>query len=497
MKNWTSVLLMVGIIALLNVLAYQFFFRLDFTEDERYTLSPATENVLKSLEDPVTITAYFTKDLPPQFTEAQREFNDIVVEYNNLSGGLINYEIKYPEDDEMKREAAQGGVQPFILNVRENNQASSKEAFMGAVIAMGEKTEALPIIQPQQPLEYPLTTKIKKIAVTDKPAIGLVQGHGEAGLQQLAEVNESLSILYTVETLTLDQPVPETLGTIAIINPQDSIPPAHFAVLDAFIARGGHLLACLNTVNGDFQTSQGSAVGTGLENWLATKGIAVTSDFVIDASCGSVSVQQQRGFFNFNTPVQFPFLPLITNFAEHPITDGMSALMLTFASPIEFIGGDDVSFTPIAFTSDKSGVKSPPVFFDVNKKWSERDFPKGRDVVAGIAEGTFGGDTAAKIVVVSDGDFPINEQGSQRRLQTDNVGLMVNSIDWLTDDSGLINLRTKGFTFRPIDEMEESKKGMLKYLNFLLPLVLVLFYGIIRFSRNRAIRNKRMKENYG
>ena len=96
--------------------------------------------------------------------------------------------------------------------------------------------------------------------------------------------------------------------------------------------------------------------------------------------------------------------------------------------------------------------------------------------------------------MIGDGDFPVN-QGRQQ-INKDNVSLMVNSIDFLSDDTGLIELRTRGITSRPLKELSDGKKMVLKYLNFLLPIILVLIYALYRFERNRKIRMQRMEEDY-
>jgi len=73
---------------------------------------------------------------------------------------------------------------------------------------------------------------------------------------------------------------------------------------------------------------------------------------------------------------------------------------------------------------------------------------------------------------------------------------LVNSIDWLSDDTGLIDLRTKGSSSRPIRQLEDSTKTLIKYGNFLVPILLAIGYGLFRMQRNKIKQWKRMSENY-
>jgi ABC-type uncharacterized transport system involved in gliding motility auxiliary subunit len=98
---------------------------------------------------------------------------------------------------------------------------------------------------------------------------------------------------------------------------------------------------------------------------------------------------------------------------------------------------------------------------------------------------------------VGDGDFAINGAGQQaQQVEPDNLNLMVNSIDFLSDDTGLIALRTKGISSRPLEKVEDSTKTLLKYLNFMLPIILIIAFGIFRMQRNRMIRYKRMRDDF-
>ncbi len=172
-------------------------------------------------------------------------------------------------------------------------------------------------------------------------------------------------------------------------------------------------------------------------------------------------------------------------------------VMFPFVSTISFTGDSTKTFTPLAKTSKKSGTQPCPTQFDIGKKWKENDFPLSNLTVAGVLQGKLVGKNESSIVIVADGDFAVNGEGQgAQQQQPDNISLLVNSIDWLSDDTGLIELRTKGVTTRPLDEIEDSTKTLLKWLNFLLPILLILLYGIIRMQRNRVVRVKRMKKGY-
>ena len=95
-KVQTSILLVVGIILLVNFIASRFSFRLDYTEDQQYTLSKATRDILSQLNEPVTISAYFSEDLPPDIAKVRQDFRDMLVEYSSYSDGVIVYEFINP-----------------------------------------------------------------------------------------------------------------------------------------------------------------------------------------------------------------------------------------------------------------------------------------------------------------------------------------------------------------------------------------------------------------
>ncbi len=492
--------LVILIIVALNFVSNEFHFRLDLTEDHEYTLSQATKDILDELEDPITIKAYFSQNLPPNIAQTRTDFQEMLVEYANRSDGKVVYEFINPnEKPETEQEAMRSGIQPVMITVREKDQAKQQKAFLGAELSFGGKKETIPVIQPGAAMEYALSTAIKKLSVNEKPAIGFLTGHGEATIAEMPQAAEELSILYNAQDVKLSDStdIPANIKTLAIIRPTDSIPYSHFQMLENFLQRGGRIFVGINRVEGNLQNATGAAVNTGLETWLKQKGVEVEDDFVVDAKCGAVTVQQQTGFGMLQQQISFPFLPVISNFSSHPITSGLEGIVMKFASTMKFVGDTTKRFVPLAYTSEKSNSLKAPQYFDIQKEWTEADLPKQNLVIAGVLEGKLSGNVASKMVIIADGDFPVNGSGERvQRLQPDNVSLLVNGIDWLSDDTGLIALRTKGATTRPIKQLEDSTKMLLKYGNFLLPVLLAIGYGVFRSQRNKMKRYKWMSENY-
>lgn len=490
-----SILLVIGIVGAIFLLSRQYFVRIDLTEDKQFTMSKATRNILHQLEEPVTVKAYFSENLPADFERVRVDFQNLLFEYNNISKGKIDYRFINPgSDPAVEQEAMQNGVQPLLINVREKDEASQKKAFMGAVVEAGNQKEIIPFIGRESPMEYDLTTAIKKVSVTDKPSLGIIQGHGEPPINQMMQVVQALSVIYTVEPVDLltEPSIADRFQAVLFVNPKDSIPEDQFSKLNDYLGRGGKIIAAINAVEGDLSTASGTASTYNVNSWLSSNGVMIEPVFIVDASCGKVTVQQQQGFFSFASQVNFPYMPLVTQFPDHTATKGLEAVLFQFASPVHFTPADAAVVTHLVTSSQKAGTQTAPLFFDINKKWTQTDFPMSNITIGGVVEG-LRGNPESRLVVFSDGDFIVSQQGN---INPDNVSLMVNTIEWLADKSGLAELRTKGVVYRPIDDLEEGKRTFIKYLNFLLPLALVAAVGIWRSQRNRIRRIRRMHERY-
>ena len=477
-----QVAVLFGIITVINLIANKAYFRLDFTADKRYTLSDATRDVIDEVEDVVTIKAYFSEDLPPQLKLIRQDFEEQLIEYENLSQGNIVFEFIDPGVSEIKEnEAQQEGITPVTVQVTEKDQVKQQRAYMGAILEMGDKKEVIPMIQMGAGMEYSLTTSLKKLAISNKPKIGLLQGHGEPSLQSLVQLHQQLSILYDVESFRMSDTteVPAYMKTLVIIDPKDTIPQSHLARLDRFMAGGGSLFMAYSNMGGDLNSGMlNTNPDIGLSGWLHGKGIQLGNQFVVDATCLPIGVQQGP----FVMQVQFPYFPVASSFAEHPVVQGLESVVLPVVSTVRYNGDSLAQATELVFTSENSGLQPAPAYIDINYRWTENDFTAGSQPVALAVKGSLGDPGGnAKMVVISNGSFISNGEGQQQQqVHPDNINFASNAIDWLSDETGLVELRTKAVTSRPLEAVEDGTRNFLKYGNLLIPIFLVMVYGFIR-----------------
>jgi len=487
--------LVLSCLIFLNVLSAYLFLRVDFTADKRYTLDKVTKRILSEVEEPIIITMYVSEDLPPDINRTIRDFKHLMTEYNAHSTKRIEIEEVNPNaSEELEMKAIEVGIHPVPLEVREKDQVKVQKVFLGLVIQVGNKSETIPLIQPGIAMEYNLSTLIKRLTIQDKAKIGYVVGHGEPVLGTLDQMMKELSVLYDLKEINLNRRMDlSDYKAIIILSPFEPISKREFKRLDNYLSTGGSIFVGIDRVNGILNHGIGVGLNTNLETWLEEKGILVEDAFIVDRKCSTVTVQE-KSYFSYPQQVNFPFLPLITEFSDHSITDGIEAMILQFASPMKYVGDSTLVYNELAWTSDVSGKLKVPVSFNIGQIWRPKDFLFPRQVVAAAIHGPIVSDQEARLCVIGDGNFIVNGVGEQRiTIQPDNINFIANAIDWLSDDTGLMSLRTKGVQSRPLNELSDSKVLFIKYFNFLFPLLIVVIHGLFQFRRKKLKRTRLMK----
>lgn len=501
-RSIRNLLLVLTAVLLLNVVGHRFHYRADLTSDERFTLSRATLDMLAAMPEAVTVTAYFTEDLPPDLATVRQDVKDLLVEYAERSGGNVQFEFIDPSaSDSLERQAQEDGVGSVLVNTREKDKAAQIKAYMGFAVRMADRVAVVPFLQPGSPLEWSLSSAIHQVSQEDKPVVGLIQGHGEPGKDVMPQLEQAMFALYGLEPMALygDRPVHSRFGVLLWIEPSDSIPADQLAQLDAFLERGGGLLVASSRSVTDLSTTAEVTVRRPeLARWLERHGVQLEPGIMVDASCGQVQMMQQRGMYQVQVPVPFPYFPLVTDLSDHVVASGLEAVLLQFTSPLTFIGDTSrTAFIPVLRSSARSAVLPVPRTLDIQKQWTDMDFLMGGQVLGAALEGRGSEGPRQRMVVIGNGSFMLNGIGPQQaQVNPENIDLVLNALDWITDSTGLIELRTKGVGFRPLEETSDRTRALLKWTMLLLPVLLVLIHGFVRSRWRKHQRVQRMRPGH-
>lgn len=159
----SDVWLFIIAVVLLNLVAARCFFRIDLTEPKSYSLSSASCEVVRNLEEPMSVKVFFSKNLPAPYSNVEQYLKDLLAEYKTASRKNFDYEFFDMNKQENQRIASGYGMQ--IVQVREvkNNEVGFKNVYMGIAIVYADQIEKLDGISSSEGLEYKITNLIGKV----------------------------------------------------------------------------------------------------------------------------------------------------------------------------------------------------------------------------------------------------------------------------------------------------------------------------------------------
>lgn len=489
---------LIAIVVCINILSVFLYVRLDFTANHRYSLSRISKEIIRNTKAPITVDLYLSEDLPLELNKIAREFSSVVKEYKSISKVPFTFNTIYTTNEQKITAARTAGIFPDIFEIRENGYEKIQQVYMGAVFKVGNKQSCIPLIYKTPAIEYEITRIFKQFQDEVKPKIAFITGHREASFNQIHQLINHLSLLAEVDFIRLSESRNlSNYQVLCIIGPQDAYPQQEKELLDDYLAQGGRLFIALNHAVGQINNirSTGYINKTGIESLLESKGLKISYDFIVDSHCGTVSIKQYNGGMR---KIKSPYLPIINNFSEHTITYGLSSIFMPFASSIQQIKTHTAYiFIPLATTSAISGTQQAPIILNPEYKWSKKDFNKPFSIVGALLNNE---DNHSAIVAVSSADFLINrekmEYSSHHILRPDNINFAINSIEWLADNSGLIRLRNKYTTFPPLKVVDKGCVSALQYLNFLLPIVVIILWMVFEKQRQKRKRQNRSRQGY-
>ena len=401
-----------------------------------------------------------------------------------------------------------------------------------------------------QSLEYNLASAIQKLVQPIKPQIAFIQGQGELSQLETQDAQNALSEFYNVSRVTINHKINSLAirlkGTssdklvnryraIIIAKPTTPFDEKDKFLIDQFIMRGGKVLWLIDPVFASmdslqkFNSTMGLVNNINLEDMLFNYGVRLNTNLIMDKialpipiKTGQIGDQPQFDFFPWY------YFPVLTPTITHPIVNGISAIKTEFISSIDTVEAKGIKKTILLTTSPYSRTVNAPVYIDLEilkEKASESQYNQGPQPVAALLEGNFNSSylfrippelsdnkdlqfvskttKPTKMIIVGDGDIIKNQfeisQGyflplgyDQYTRQTfGNKDFILNAINYLCDDSGLISVRSRELTLRLLDTTKiESQRLFWQLLNIILPLLLILVFSFVKL-RLRSRRYSR------
>jgi gliding-associated putative ABC transporter substrate-binding component GldG len=365
-----SIIIVVAILVVLNLISVNVFSRVDLTDSGIYSLSDASKDLMRNLNDRVLVKCFFSDDLPAPYNQNARYLKDQLAEYRAYSGGRFEFEFIDPVKADAETEAQSYRIPPVQVNAYESDRLEIKKVYMGMVFLYGDKTEVLPVLQSTTGLEYEISRAVKKVTSAAIPRIAVLTGHGEPTLQQdMQNLNQALSREYSVESLDLTDKteIPSNIDALLIVSPKQPLSKWELFLIDQYLMRGGKLGFLLDQYQCDIQNNNCTPVVDGLDDLLNHYGIGIRDNLVLDAQCSRIGVSQQTGAFRIQNMVEFRYFPNIVDLdQENVIVKDLDGIVLTFASSLDTTVAvpDGVTRDIFAWTSEYG--RSETGGFDLN-----------------------------------------------------------------------------------------------------------------------------------
>ena len=549
-RDIIQLILSIAIILLVNFIASFFFSRFDLTSEKRYTLSPATKEMLGKLDDIVFFKVYLEGDMPAGFDRLKTSTKEILDEFRVYSHGNIEYEFINPlesadkkKQNDIIRQLMQKGLIPTDIQMNEKGGMSQQTLFPAALATYHSREFPVQLFKEQvgvasdmqlnnsiQSLEYELSATIRKLTMTMKSKIAFTEGHGELDSVDVADIATSLRDYYTVGRLKIDGKLKNIekinqLQAIIIAKPDSVFSEQVKFILDQYIMQGGKVLWLVDGVYAsmDSLSRSGETFGVtmplNLENQLFKYGVRINSNLVTDMRSGVVPIPV-NGKYKL---MPWFYFPLFAQSNNHPIVNNINLVKGEFSSTIDTMSNTGIKKTLLLSTSKYSTTQNAPARIDLRTVLQEPDariFNRSYLPVAVLLEGEFeslyknrithGLDSLpqikfkdksvpTKMIVVADGDIIKNVvQHSTNRAyplgydiyskQTfGNKNFILNAVNYLCDDSGLLEVRSRELKLRMMDRKKVTEeKFKWQAINTVLPILLVILYGILQaFIRKR------------
>ena len=548
-------LIVVGLLAA-NIIGNFFFFRLDLTQDKRYTLSKTSLSILEEVKEPLIVDVFLKGDFPGEFKKLQTETQQLLEEFKAYNRD-ITFQFVNPIEDETDQEAImqsfmERGLTPINVSVNEKGKQSQAMVFPWAIVTYKGKSTKVPLLKnlmgastaekvnsSVQHLEYAFANAFNTVVKDKQKKVAVIKGNGEMHDLLMADFIKQVRENYYIGTFTLDSVAKKPQESLAYLKKYDlaiiAKPTEQFSdeekqVLDQYIINGGKTLWLVDQVNmemdslyNDSGTSLAFPNDLGLNDMFFKYGIRIRPDLIKDEYATPIKLATgQQGSSTQYTQYLWKYSPLIFPDFEHPITKNIEKIKFEFANPIEILK-NDISKTVLLSSSKLSRPVGTPVEVSLTSVTEEPNpgeyANKGKMPVAVLLEGKFHSmyenrvlpfddktfattGKSSKMIVVSDADVAKNqldknfqplELGYDKWTSVlyGNKDFMMNCVNYLLDDNGLINIRSKDVSLPMLDvEKVQENYTSSQILTVGLPIVILALFGVLfTYLRKRKYSN--------
>ncbi len=525
-----------------NVLSSWYFVRLDLTEEKRYSISEASKNMVSHLASPLEIEVYLDgSDLPGGFERLKQATRETLDEFKNYAGTNLNYRFFDPNsisNPEQKNAFIDSliskGIQPTNVFDSKGGRKTETLVFPYALVKYEGKEESVLLLKGNQALsaqeklnqsyenlEYAFATAFRKLATVERKKIGLLTEFTKLQPVNFAGLINTLQEYY--DLFIVDARTSESfLGLDALILPKPDFPiddSTKFKI-DQYVMYGGKALFFVDGLQVDSIGLEGTyaqPLKHNLEDLFFKYGIRLNTDMVKDGASAAMVplVVGNMGDKPNIQPIPYRFFPLINNFGESLITKNLDLVLSKFASTIDTVSGGPAQKIPLLMTTPYTKVLNAPAlvtYNDARLETDEQEYNQGIQSIAYLLEGRFNSlyenrilpqdpraeyfkanSEPTKIIVAADGDLVVNDidrrNGDPLPLGFDKVSqhtfgnkdFLMNAIDYLVDDNGVITARNKEVRLRPLDAIKSRDERLrFQLINLVIPSLLVLLFGAIK-----------------
>lgn len=536
-----SVLGLVAVIAI-NLLASYVYKRFDLTEDKRYTLSEAALQTVANFKSPVVVDVLLEGNLPAEFNRLKTEtvllLEQFRAENRKITFNLIDPKEGIANTEEFMAQMQQLGLKPASVTINEDGKTSQEFIFPWAMVNAGNQTVKVPLLKNKlgaspeerinnsvQQLEYAFADAFTKIGIKDKKKIAVLKGNGELEDRYMADFLTSIRDYYNIGAITLDSVAGnpnqvlnqlKTFDLALVAKPTEAFTEEEKYVLDQYIVQGGKSLWLVDQVAMELDSlynEDGSNIALkrtlNLDDFFFKYGVRINPVLVNDLYNTPIVLATGNNNDSQYNPLPWVYNPMVFSRENHPINKNIEAVRFQFANGIDILN-TGANKTVLLASSPLSKTEGTPKTISLDllaQTPNEKQYEPGTGTpLAVLVEGDFNsaysnrvkpvklnnavdkGNTN-KMIVVADGDVIKNQlrNGLPLELGYDkwtnsfygNKEFLTNCVNYLLDDTGLINIRNKKVAIPLLDPQKISEqKSKWQLINILLPILLVVLLGI-------------------